>query len=117
MRGAAKPPRRNSDAAVACLARGKRNEVRLNAGQPVSHSGPELRDGPTLPPTAERNSAACLAISQRKSGREREGGTLAVSGGEADAHTLTADELRQFVEFFALLDRWDREDRNARPKV
>lgn len=117
MRGAAKPPKRNSDATTVRLARGKRDEVRLKGGQPVDHSGPQLRDEPTLPPTADRNSAACLAISQRKSGQEHEDGVLVASEGEAEARTLTADELRQFVEFFALLDRWDREDRNARTTV
>jgi len=91
------------------MAKGKRNEVRLKAGEPVAHSGPGLRDEPTLPPTADRKPAACPAISQPKSGREREGSALAVSGGAADGHLLTTAELMELVELFQLLSRWDRE--------
>jgi hypothetical protein len=69
---------------------GKRGEVRINSGEPVDHSGPGLRVGPTTSLTADRKSEACPpdssevgvdvgvgvggVISQHKSGRGSGGG-------------------------------------------
>ncbi|HUS20187.1 MAG TPA: hypothetical protein VMZ25_11110 [Terriglobales bacterium] len=62
---------------------GKRNAVRNNTGQSVHQSDPGLRR-PTFPATAGRKPEACPPL-QPKTGREREGRALAISGGEADA--------------------------------
>src|SRR5438128_2313102 len=52
---------------------GKRDAVRNNSGQPVTHSGPGLGLGPTIPNTAGLNPAACPpnsdTSSQPKSGQ------------------------------------------------
>ena len=54
---------------------GKRSAVRINnSGEPVDHSGPGLRVGPTNPATADRKSGACppgldSLVSQHKSGQ------------------------------------------------
>jgi hypothetical protein len=54
---------------------GKRDAVRnTNSGEPVDHSGPELRVGPTIPATSDRKSEACppvldSLVSQHKSGQ------------------------------------------------
>ena len=89
---------------------GKRNAVRNKSGKSVDHSDPGLRVGPTLSPTADRKSAAS-PISQRKSGREREGGALAISSGEAAAPDakLTSEDLTRLRELIFLLDNWDQE--------
>jgi hypothetical protein len=100
---------------------GKRNAVRIKTGQSVDHSDPVLRVEPTSSLTAGRNPAASLSLSQRKSGREREGGPLALSGGAAaalpllaeDKPPLSADELDRIRGFFLQLDRWDREQTDA----
>jgi hypothetical protein len=84
---------------------GKRGAVRNNSGSPVDHSGPGLRVGPTTPATADRKSAACppdsYLLSQRKSGRESEGGALRgaseASGGlrsEATQRSSFLDEIQ-----------------------
>jgi hypothetical protein len=100
---------------------GKRNAVRIKTGQSVDHSDPVLRVEPTSSLTAGRNPEASPSLSQRKSGREREGGPLALSGGAADAMpadavkpvALTSEELDRIRDFFLQLDRWDRESNDA----
>jgi hypothetical protein len=66
-----------------CDTTGKRGAVRNNSGEPVDHSGPGLRVGPTTSPTADRKSEACppdsLLLSQHKSGRESESGALSAA--------------------------------------
>ena len=57
-----------------CSYTGKRAAVRNNSGEPVDHSGPGLRVGPTNPATADRKSEACppgfdSLVSQHKSGQ------------------------------------------------
>jgi hypothetical protein len=91
---------------------GKRGAVPITkSGLSVVHSGPELREGPTTPVTADRKSEACppdsvgvgvgvgvgSAVSQRKSGRESEGGaisaTSAASGDLRSDATQTVSSL------------------------
>jgi hypothetical protein len=98
---------------------GKWNAAPMKSGQPVDHSDPELRVGPTLPATAGRKPETCPA-SQRKSGRECEGGTLAIVGGEAAESTtliqlpplpepLDTESLSRVIGFFRKLDQWERQ--------
>src|ERR1700675_1137658 len=86
---------------------GKRGAVRNNSGEPVDHSGPGLRVGPTTPATADRKSEACppdsdvvfgvevdlgvavdlgvgADVSQRKSGRESESSALSGASEASD---------------------------------
>jgi hypothetical protein len=96
---------------------GKRDAVRTKSGESVDHSDPGLRR-PTLSPTAGRTPEAC-PYPQSKSGREREGWALALSGGKAaaiQAHTsqpllpepLNHESLSRLIGFFRKLDQWDR---------
>src|SRR5579872_4502965 len=75
---------------------GKRSAVRNNSGLPVDHSGPGLGVGPTPSATAGRKPEACpsdLDISQRKSGRESEGGAL--SGTSVASGELRSEATQQ----------------------
>ena len=83
---------------------GKRSAARTNnSGQPVDHSGPGLRVGPTSSSTADRKSAACppgctlhrSSISQHKSGRESESGALSVASEASDG--MLRSEATQLV--------------------
>jgi hypothetical protein len=72
-----------------CDTTGKRGAVRNNSGEPVDHSGPGLRVGPTTSVTADRKSEACPPgsdlLSQHKSGRGSGGGApsgASVASGE-----------------------------------
>ena len=91
---------------------GKRGAVRNNSGEPVDHSGPGLRVGPTTPATADRKSEACPpdfdgvgggvgvavdlaaegAHSQHKSGRESESGALSGASEASDVLRSTATQ-------------------------
>ncbi len=73
---------------------GKRGAVRKESGLPVRQSGSELGVGPGTPNTSGRNSEACppdsgagsqpAPLSQRKTGREPEGGAFGgLQGAEA----------------------------------
>jgi hypothetical protein len=111
---------------------GERNAVRIrNSGLPVDHSGPELRVGPTLPATTGRTPGARppvhaevapaifadagfkehreAGLSQRKSGPMRGHEMPASSEREALALSLDQTSIAQIIDFFSLLDRWDRE--------
>jgi|SRR5579871_1324633 len=95
----------------------ERNAVHLKAGQPVSPSGPGLKE-PTLPRTADRTSAAHLITRQRA---QRSGGTLfsnkrgqglgqspISAEGAVPLPLIDSDEIDKLTEFFLLLDVWDR---------
>lgn len=91
---------------------GKRGAVRNNSGEPVDHSGPGLRVGPTNPATADRKSEACPPdfggvgfgvavgvgvvgdVSQHKSGRESESGALS---GASEASVVLRSAATQRV--------------------
>jgi hypothetical protein len=74
---------------------GKRGAVRVNSGQPVDHSGPELGVGPTTPATAGRKPEACppdsKISSQHKSGQ---GSGDGVPGGGEAAVPSSLDPIR-----------------------
>jgi hypothetical protein len=77
---------------------GKRSAVRItNSGEPVDHSGPGLRVGPTNPATADRKSEACppgfdSLLSQQKSGQ---GSGDGVPGGASAASGVLRSEATQ----------------------
>jgi hypothetical protein len=85
-----------------CDGTGKRGAVRNNSGVPVDHSGPGLRVGPTDPATADRKSEACppdlYQLSQRKSGRESEGGALSVASEASDGLRSEATQQSSFLD-------------------
>ena len=95
----------------------ERNAVHLKSGQPVSPSGPGLKE-PTLPPTADRTSAAHLITRQsalRSGGnplQHKRGQGLRQSPMSAEGALpfppLDPSETAKLVEFFLLLDTWDR---------
>jgi hypothetical protein len=106
---------------------GERCAVGSNSGPSVDHSDPGLRR-PTSPATAGRKPAARPPISQPKSGQgfgdrvpdiepQREALGLLNPSGAREAGVLDASNLeslddysvRQLLEFFEILDRWDRE--------
>lgn len=99
-----------SDArAQSCINTGERSAVGSKSGEPVSQSGPALKQ-PTPAATAGRNPAARPSPLQRQTGRGA-GQSPAITR-EREGLTLTPfDEsaIRQLIEFFELLDRWDRE--------
>lgn len=89
---------------------GERSAVGSKSGKPVHQSGPGLRR-PTPAITAGRNPAARPTPPQPKTGpgcgvgnpatpRERE--ALALD-------TFDGSSIRQLIEFFELLDQWNRE--------
>lgn len=106
----------------------ERDAVRNNTGQPVSHSGPGLAVGPTLPQTTGRTPGA------RPPSSPAEGGVLcqpkSVQGGgdgipaegaracacaeeSSEREALAASDLDDYsisllIEFFLILDEWDR---------
>jgi len=95
----------------------ERNAVHLKAGQPVSPSGPGLKE-PTLPLTADRTSAAHLITHQ---GAQRSGGdplqakrgwglgqSPISAEGAVPLSLLESADVARLVEFFLLLDAWDR---------
>lgn len=86
---------------------GKRSAVRItNSGEPVDHSGPGLRVGPTNPATFDRTSEACppgfdSPVSQHKSGQgsgDRVPGDASVASGvlrsEATQRVSSLDEIQ-----------------------
>src|SRR6202011_267123 len=95
----------------------ERNAVHLKSGQPVSPSGPGLK-GPTLPPTADRTSAARLItrqsalrsggnLLQHKRGRGLGQSPMSAEGA-LPSPSLDPSEIAKLVELFLLLDAWDR---------
>lgn len=100
----------------------KRDAVHLKSGEPVAHSGPGLK-GPTLPPTVDRTSAACLIppqgaerpgvdILQPKSGRGLGQSPMSAEGA---LPLLDTADLRKLIAFFELLDTWER--RSHAPQI
>lgn len=95
----------------------ERNAVHLKSGQPVYPSGPGLKE-PTLPLTADRTSAAHLITRQsaQRSGGDilqpKRGQGLGQSPMSAEGAlpfpSLEKAEISKLVEFFLLLDAWDR---------
>ena len=95
----------------------ERNAVHLKSGKPVSPSGPGLKE-PTLPPTADRRSAARLIPPQSVFGsgegflqpkRGRGLGQRPMSAeGALPSSLLDSAAVSRLVEFFLLLDEWDR---------
>lgn len=96
---------------------GERNAVYLKSGEPVDPSGPGLKR-PTLPLTADRISATHLIP---RHGAERSGGDplQPKSGrglgqrpisaeGAVPLSLLDSADVTRLVEFFLLLDAWDR---------
>jgi hypothetical protein len=86
---------------------GKRSAVRItNSGEPVDHSGPGLRVGPTIPATSDRKSEACppglgSVVSQHKSGQGFGDGVPVVASGasgdlrsEATQRFSSLDEIQ-----------------------
>jgi len=102
---------------------GERNAVHLKSGEPVDPSGPGLKE-PTLPPTADQTSAAHLNTRQgakRPDGcllqpkRGRGLGQRPISAeGAVPLPLLDSADVTRLVEFFLLLDAWDRR-RNETP--
>jgi hypothetical protein len=104
---------------------GERGAVESSSGASVDHYDPGLRR-PTSPETAGRKPAARPPIYQPKSGQrfgdgvpdiepQREAlGSLSTRGdreaGARDASEFLEEySVRQLIEFFEILDRWDRE--------
>lgn len=89
--------------------RNKRSEVGLKSGKPVANSGPVLRR-PTPPATAGRNPEACSSPAQSKSWPGYGAGSPVESAG-SEAPALEPDDaaVNTLLEFFQILDEWDRE--------
>lgn len=87
--------------------RGERDEVRINSGNPVLtvRTGSESR---THTPTDSRPKAEGSPLFQTKTVRGL-GGRAPKDNARGEAATLTASDLLAFVEFFELLDKWDRD--------
>ncbi len=89
---------------------GEHSAVRSKSGEPVSQSGPGLRR-PTPVTTAGRKPAARPTPPQPKTGPGCGAGSPAITR-EREALALDSFDdtsVRQLIEFFELLDRWDRE--------
>ncbi len=96
---------------------GEHSAVGSKSGEPVSQSGPGLRR-PTSVATAGRKPAARPTPPQPKTGRgagqssaiTREREALALSSPpENPVESFDESAIRELIEFFELLDRWDRE--------
>jgi hypothetical protein len=94
---------------VSMQMRNKRSAVGLKSGVPVGNSGPVLRR-PTSPATAGRNPEACSSPAQPKSWPGCGAGSSA-EGAEREASALELDDaaVSTLLEFFQILDEWDRE--------
>jgi len=105
------PSPRGSRFASCCL--GKRGAVRINARLPVDHSGLVLGVGPSTPLTSGRKPEACPPpfLSQHKSGPEVQepGGFLDGDDHAKEGGNLTESDLAAFLNFFRMLDSWDRQ--------
>lgn len=106
----------------------ERDAVRNNTGQPVSHSGPGLAVGPTLPETTGRTPGARPpsfpaeggVLCQPKSVQGCGDGIPAESARDSacaeetcEHEVLAASDLDDYstsllIEFFLILDEWDR---------
>ena len=97
---------------------GERNAVESKSGEPVHQSGPGLRR-PTPPNTAGRKPEARPTPSQPKTGPgcgagspvdKRERVALAASSlsESREAASLNDEEVSLLLDFFRMLDRWDR---------
>ena len=93
---------------------GKRDAALPKSGVQVAHSCPVLK-GPTLSPRAGRKPDACPAVSQgahlapcasAQSGRGAGRSPAAVA--VACSEELDAGDLDRLIEFFQLLDQWER---------
>ena len=112
---------------------GEKSAVEYKSGEPVHQSGPELRRTrplrtsgrkpeahPCTPVVAESRAAG---LSQPKTGRgaeqrsaieiEREALDSPSSSAKRDAVDLDDHSISQILDFFRLLDRWDREGSHA----
>ena len=106
---------------------GERIAADSNSGNAVDHSAPGLKQ-PTHPSTAGRKPEARPPILQPKSGPGRGAGSPAIEcqrealgsmvpSGEREAFALDAVpseslseiEIQSVIQFFTILDRWDRE--------
>jgi hypothetical protein len=94
---------------------GKRDAVRHKSGGTVTHSVPVLKE-PTLSPRASRKLAACPAVSQgaklapcasAKSGQGLGQSPMSAEGALPFSR-LDPPEIAKLIEFFLLLDTWDR---------
>lgn len=97
---------------------GKRSAVRItNSGEPVDHSGPGLRVGPTNPATADRTSEACppgfdSLVSQHKSGQGSGDGVPGV------ASVASGDLRSEATQRFSSLDKTQiNSNSNSREKT
>lgn len=94
---------------------GKRIAVRANSGELVYPSSPEQGVGPTNPVTTGQTPEACPPISLPKTGRGS-GRSPEAGEGRRAAETACLDEhsISQLLEFFRLLDSWDRQEAHDR---
>ena len=100
-----------------CITTGERSAVGSKSGLTGSQSGPALKQ-PTPAVTAGRNPAARPSPLQRKTGRGAGQSSALTREREALAPNSSADNfaecsddsaIRELIEFFEVLDRWDRE--------
>lgn len=84
--------------------RRERNAAELNSGNAVAHSAPVLNQptSPKLPVESRR-----LSPVQQKRGQGL-GQSPISAGGAVPLPLLDSDEIDKLVEFFLLLDAWDR---------
>ena len=90
--------------------RNKRSAVGLKPGTPVANSGPVLRR-PTHPATAGRKPEACSSPAQPKGWPGGGAGSPAETT-EREAPALELDDaaVSTLLEFFQILDEWDRDE-------
>ena len=122
--------RKNERENSVCI-HGERSAVAIKSGKSVSQSDPALRR-PTTPATSGRKPEARPPIAQRKTVRgvgqsptadgqrealapnvpsvEREAFALDV----VPAESLSEIEIQAVIQFFTILDRWDREAHEAK---
>ncbi len=109
--------------ALAMRDTGEHSAVDSKSGEPVHQSGPGLKR-PTPPLTGGRKSPARPSASlQPKTGRgpgwnpgieiEREALDTTSPSDDREAVALSDFEVSQLLDFFQLLDRWDREGHRA----
>ena len=102
--------------------KGERNAVGPNSGETVDQSVPGLRR-PTTPATVGRKPKARPCPSQHKTGGgsgpgpdieiEREALDTSSPSAKRDAVELDDKAISEILDFFRLLDQWDREGSHA----
>lgn len=100
------------------LAVGERDAVRNNTGQTVSHSVPGLAVGPSISPTTGRTPGARPPIFSAEGGAPCQPKSVRGVGARSpeenrEREALASTDLddfavSQFIQFFQLLDEWDR---------